>query len=272
MKSNRGTIKQLRIIQIFPKTTHVADAPRVGLAREENARAILGTVPVEPDGSAHFSLPAMKPVLFQALDENGLAYQTMRTVTYVQPGERVACFGCHESRSTTPANQTAMAFHRPASVIEPGPLDGRPFSFVEVVQPVFDEHCVRCHGPEKQDGKLDLSGKPREGFSQSYWALCGDLDFWGAGTNPTNASAAWVPRFGGRNQIQVTPPGGLYGARGSRLIKLLQAGHYDANLSGEDLRRIAAWIDCNAIFYGVYRPDEQAQQLRGETLAMPDVQ
>ncbi len=51
----RGTIKQLRIIQIFPKTTHVADAPRVGLAREENARAILGTVPVEPDGSAHFS-------------------------------------------------------------------------------------------------------------------------------------------------------------------------------------------------------------------------
>ena len=130
-----------------PRTSR--DAPRVGLAREENARAILGTVPVEPDGSAHFVVPAMKPVLFQALDENGLAYQTMRTVTYVQPGERVACFGCHESRSTTPANQAAMAFHRPASAIEPGPLGGRPFSFVEVVQPVLDEHCVRCHGPEK---------------------------------------------------------------------------------------------------------------------------
>ncbi|MHB0956763.1 MAG: HzsA-related protein [Pirellulaceae bacterium] len=269
---DRGTIKELRIIQILPKTTHVADSPRVGLAREENARAILGHVPVEPDGSAHFVLPAMKPVLFQALDEHGFAYQTMRTLTYVQAGERVACIGCHESRLTSPLNQTAIAFHRPASLIDPGPLGGRPFSFVEVVQPVLDKHCVRCHGPEKQDGQIDLSGTPRDGFSQSYWALCGDLDFWGPGTNPTNAATALVPRFGGRNQIQVTPPGGLYGARGSRLIKLLQAGHYDANLDPEELRRVAAWIDCNAIFYGVYLPEEQARQLRGEMLSMPDVQ
>ena len=116
----RGTIKQLRVIQILPKTTHLANTPRVGLALEENARAILGTVPVEPDGSARFLVPAMKPILFQALDEDGFAYQTMRTVTYVQPGERVACFGCHESRLTTPANHLASAFHRPASTIDAG--------------------------------------------------------------------------------------------------------------------------------------------------------
>jgi hypothetical protein len=268
----RGTIKQLRIIQILPKTTHVANTPRVGLALEENARAILGTVPVEPDGSARFMVPAMKPVLFQALDDDGSAYQTMRTITYVQPGERVACSGCHESRLTTPTNRVALALHRPASAIDAGPYGGRPFSFMEVVQPILNEHCVRCHGPQKQDGNLDLSDTPRDGFTQSYWALCGDRDFWGAGTNPTTASEAWVPRFGGRNQIQVTPPGGLYGARGSRLIKLLRAGHYDAQLIDEDLRRFAAWIDCNAVFYGAYRPDEQARQLRGEVLAMPDVQ
>jgi hypothetical protein len=43
-------------------------------------------------------------------------------------------------------------------------------------------------------------------------------------------------------------------------------------LSAEDLQRLAAWIDCNAVFYGVYRPDEQARQLRGEVLPMPDIQ
>ena len=78
--------------------------------------------------------------------------------------------------------------------------------------------------------------------------------------------------FGGRNQIQVTPPGGLYGARGSRLIKLLTGNHYNAQLTAEELRHVAAWIDCNAVFYGAYRPDEQARQLRGESLAMPDLQ
>ena len=108
----RGSIKELRIVQILPKTTNIADSPRVGLAREENARAILGTVPVDADGSAHFVVPALKPLLFQALDENGFAYQTMRTITYVQPGERVACFGCHESRQTAPANRPMTALHR----------------------------------------------------------------------------------------------------------------------------------------------------------------
>ena len=72
--------------------------------------------------------------------------------------------------------------------------------------------------------------------------------------------------------MEITPPGGQYGARGSRLMKLLRAGHYDVKLSPQELRRLAAWIDCNAIFYGAYRPEQQARQLRGETLTMPDVQ
>ena len=36
---------------------------------------------------------------------------------------------------------------------------------------------------------------------------------------PRNAAEALVPRFGMRNQVQVTPPGGMYGARGSRLMQ-----------------------------------------------------
>lgn len=43
-------------------------------------------------------------------------------------------------------------------------------------------------------------------------------------------------------------------------------------LSTEELARIGAWVDCNAIFYGVYDPKKQAKQLKGEAVAMPEVQ
>ncbi len=267
-----GTIRQLRIVQIFPKTSPVANTPPIGMAREENARAILGTVPVEPDGSARFVLPARKPVLFQALDENGFAYQTMRTITYVQPGERVACVGCHENRMSAPLPKGILALDRPASAIDPGELGGRPFSYASIVQPVLDRHCVACHGGEKTEGGFDLTGKPHQGFSRSYVALCGDRDFWAGGTNPKNAAEALIPRFGGRNQVHITPPGGLYGARGSRLIRLIREGHYEVALSPAELERLAAWIDLNAVFYGSYNPEDQTRELRGEETSMPQLQ
>ena len=270
----RGAIKEIRVVQIFPKTTVVANTPPIGLAGEENGRAILGVVPVHADGSARFTVPAQKPILFQALDANGMAYQTMRSVTYVQPGERVACVGCHEARMSAPVRPpsalAAMA-HKPAP-LDPGPLGGRPFSFVEMVQPVLDKHCVRCHGGEKTEGKIDLTRTPSGSFTRSYLALCGDRNFWHLGTNPQNAAEALVPRFGARNQIQVSPPGGMYGARGSRLLKLLHNGHYDVKLTSDDFRRLAAWIDLNAIFHGVNNPEDQARQLRGEPVPMPEIQ
>jgi hypothetical protein len=270
----RGSINELRIVQIFPKTTNVANNPPIGLAREENGRAVLGTVPVEADGSARFLVPAGKPILFQALDADGFAYQTMRTITYVQHGERVSCVGCHEHRMSAPLRTMSdlAALRRPPSRIDAGDLGGRPFSYVEVVQPILDKHCVRCHGAEEPDGGLDLTGTPEGGFTKSYVSLLSDVDFWGGGTNPENAAKALVPRFGGRNQIQVTPPGGTYGALGSRLIKLLRAGHEDVQLGPAELRRLAAWIDLNAIFYGVYLPEDQAAQLRGEVLPIPEIQ
>lgn len=268
----RGTIKSLRIVQIFPKTTHVSNTPPIGLAGEENARAILGTVPVERDGSARFIVPARKPILFQALDEEGFAYQTMRTLTYIQPGEQISCIGCHEHRRTAPPAKEILAFRRPASPIEPGLFGGRPFSYVEVVQPILDKHCVRCHDGEKPPAQIDLTAKPDRGFNRSYWTLCGDVNFWGLGTNPDNAAKALVPRFGARNQVQITPPGGLYGARGSRLLKILRAGHEGVLLEPDELARLAAWIDLNAIFYGVYLPEDQARQLAGEQVPMPQIQ
>ncbi len=266
----RGTIKELRVIQIFPKTTWIANAPRVGIAGEENTRAILGTVPVAADGSARFLVPAHKPLLFQALDQDGFAYQTMRSTTSVQPGEQTACVGCHEHRMSAPPKLAGspLALQRPPAALDPGPWGGRPFSFLEVVQPVLDQHCVRCHGGEKTEQGVDLTAAPHDGFTRSYWALCGN----GANREPQAALPPLVPRFEQRNQIQMTPPGGQYGARGSRLLKLLRDGHEDVQLDDADWRRLAAWIDCNAVFHGSYDPADQARQLAGQRLAMPEIQ
>ena len=269
----RGRIKAIRLIQILPKTTHRANSPPIGVAREENTRAVLGTVPVERDGSAYFVAPAGKPILFQALDEDGFAYQTMRSLTYVQPGERVSCVGCHESRMTAPVNRSVVATRRPPSKIDPGPFGGRPFSFIRVVQPVLDRHCVKCHGGPKPKKGMDLSRAGHRGFTRSYWSLCPDpKKFWGAGTNPKNATEALVPCFGARNRLETTPPGGTYCALGSRLIKMLRAGHNDVKLTADEFQRLAMWIDCNAVFYGAYSAEDQAKQLRGEPLPMPEIQ
>jgi cytochrome c553 len=269
----RGTIKELRVVEIFPKTTPWANTPRIGLAGEENGRAILGTVPVEADGSARFLLPAHVPVLFQALDEQGMAYQTMRSTTYAQSGERTACVGCHEHRSTSPPplGYVPLALRRPPSAIAAGELGGRPFSYPEVVQPVLNRRCVSCHGDESVEGGIDLTGAPHEGFSRSYWTLCGDDVAWQKRRDEGDwVTQDLVPRFYMRNQIQVTRPGGAIGARGSRLMRLLKDGHEGVQLEDRELRAVAAWIDMNGIFYGVYQPEEQARQLRGELVAMPE--
>ncbi len=266
----RGTIRELRIVQVFPKLTVEANTPPIGLAGEENGRAILGTIPVEEDGSAYFTVPAQKPLMFQALDERGFAYQTMRTITYLQPGEQVSCVGCHESRMSAPPG--GKAFQRLPSSIQAEEFGSGPFSFTVVVQPVLDRHCVSCHSGEEPKGGMDLTGAPHQNFTKSYWTLCGDVDFIGMGTNPENAAKALVPRFGARNQIQVTPPGGQYGARGSRLLKMLRDGHHDVELEPREWRRLAAWIDANAVFYGAYEPENQRLQMAGEAIGMPSIQ
>ncbi|MBI5833260.1 MAG: hypothetical protein HZB16_13265 [Armatimonadetes bacterium] len=240
----RGSITALRVVEILPKTSWLANDPRIGIAGEENARTILGTVPVDADGSARFELPAHRAVLFQALDREGNAYQTMRSITWVQPGEKTACVGCHErpltaSRASRPG--VPLALTRPASQLDPGTLGGEPFSYAKLVQPILDKRCGSCHAGAEAEAKagLVLTGEPKDGLSASYLALCDD-------------KAGLVPRFPQRNQVQITPPGGQTGALGSRLMKLLRDGHHEVRLSDDERRTLAAWIDLNAVYRGDY--------------------
>lgn len=143
----RGDIKALRVVAIPPKTHPTMDYPNLGLTKDDPGKLLLGTVPVESDGSAYFRVPAGVIVFFQALDERGLAVQTMRSAAHVQPGQTLSCAGCHEHRSTAPVSRPALAAAREPSRLLPGPEGAWPLRFDQLIQPMLDRDCVRCHTP-----------------------------------------------------------------------------------------------------------------------------
>jgi len=249
-------ITHLRIIQVLPKTTPNANQPRVGMANASPGKQVLGTVPVEEDGSAYFEVPAQTPVLFQALDSQGRAVQTMRSLTYLQPGENASCIGCHEDRMKTfIATDSSIALNRERATIEPGPDGSNPLSFPVLVQPVLDRRCVSCHNSEKPEGNVVLTGEPEQQFSRSYCALIERVSY-----------SAWGRPNG--NQEPLTRPD-VFGARASKLVQMLEEGHENVVLNDDDWNRINTWIDANALFYGTFDPTDQARQLRGERIDGP---
>lgn len=257
-------IRALRILQIVPKSTPGANRPPLGLPNASPGKQVLGTVPVEADGSACFRAPVGRPLAFQALDEQGMAVQVMRSVTYLQPGEVAGCVGCHESRTTTPLRTAvALALKRSPSAIEPGPDGSRPLSYPILVQPVLDKHCVKCHGDAKPAGGLSLTGKPEGHYTVSYNALA-----------PRVSYSAWGRKGGDfrvANSEPVSAPG-YFGARGSALLKALIEKRMGASLNPEEMARLVTWMDANALFYGTFDPDDQARQQRGERIAGPKLE
>jgi len=276
-KAVRGSIKEIRVVQILPKTTRDSNNPRIGAAGEENTRVILGVTPVEADGSARFLVPASKAILLQVLNKDGFAYRTMRSSTTLMPGERVSCIGCHENKMAASAGQKLVtAMKRPAAALTPTPESGRPYGFVENVQPIFDAKCISCHNDKESKGGINLSRTiGANGYTASYQSLCYTTDSSGKTVRRVakKNQRPLVTFFAMRNQIQVTPEGGADGAIGSGLIQMLQAGHGKVELTAAELRRIGTWIDMNAVFYGVYEPEEHlAMQREGKPVPMPEIE
>lgn len=254
-------IKGLRVVQILPKTTYAADQPKVSVARQISARVVVGEVPVEEDGSAYFEAPAGVPVYFQALDENRMAVQTMRSITYLQPGEVRSCVGCHEPRQSAVAVQRPRAAVREASVPVPGPEGTRPFSYMRLVQPVLDRHCTRCHRPEGKAAKLPLTGgfaSQKAAFTRSYETLA------------RKSLVPWFDSVNGGEWIPQSTPGRL-GARASKLIGMLREGHEGVKLPADDLYRLSLWVDLNVPFYGSYEPEHVAAQRAGHDPPLEDM-
>ena len=240
----RGTIRQLRIIGVPPKVQPQMNSPRLGVSAEDPGKFILGTVPVESDGSAHFEVPSGIPVLFQALDQDGLGVQTMRSLTYVQPGQTLGCVGCHEHRDTAPQpTAVPLAALRQPSLPTLEPEGTWPLRFDRLVQPVLDQHCVRCHSPESEEP--DASGLELTP-AKAYDSLINFAD-----RDLRNLAFERDRSFVG------TMP-----AQNSRLYQLLTDpdGHFDVQLSEEDRHRLVVWMDTYAHLLGSFS-EQQEQEL-----------
>jgi len=249
-----GTIKALRVVEILPKATPIADNPHLGVSGQETGKLVLGTVPVADDGSAQFKVPPGKPIFFQALDSHGRAVQSMRTITYAQPGQTLSCVGCHEDRNSTPPVTRPVAAAEPALELTPGPDGSAPLSYPIMVQPVWDRHCISCHSGEKPKGGLDLTGEISGHFTRSYEGLMG--------------RDGLVFRFVAYNGDTGTTPM-TFGSYASKLVKMLEKGHGHVQLTRDEWDRVLTWVDVNANFYGTFIPEEQEKQQRGERIAMP---
>lgn len=251
-------IKALRVYQIVPMSVPSGAPPHETALREPTAgdsvvlaRYVLGTVPVEADGSAYFTVPAKKELFFQALDENGLAVQSMRSATYAQPGERLVCQGCHEPKHRSPEpSGLPLAMRRAPSKLKPDVDGTNPFSYPRLVQPVLDKNCVSCHVKHADKApRLDseVIEKGRQKWYASYHSLIRDYAFYSYG-----------------DRMRTIP--GKFGARASKLYKMLKEGHHDVKLTDEEMHRIAVWLDSCSIFYGVYEKEGGIAQLAGEVV------
>ncbi len=247
----RGSVKTLRVVE-SPEKRHWSPgawfgqgytAPGMNWHSLENKR-ILGTVPVEEDGSAYFRVPADTFVYFQLLDAGGMMIQSMRSGANVHAGEVASCVGCHdERRAAPPANRQAgmpLALRRGPSAIQPWHGPPREFSFMAEVQPVFTKNCVRCHDYGQEAGKrLNLAADRTTTFNTAYVELWrkGYVKCVGAGPAEIQQAYSW-------------------GSHPSRLVQVLRTpnypGHESLKLTPEELDRIITWVDLNGVYYPTY--------------------
>ncbi len=251
----RGEIKKLLVLEILPKPVNFSGGPDlVSWLGTFTLERVLGTVPVEEDGSANFEVPACRPVFFVALDDKDLSVKRMHSFTTVMPGETLSCVGCHEERTRTPLAarlSDLAALRRPPSRIEP--FAGFPdvLDFNRDIQPVLDRRCVECHRPERREGGVLLTGDLGPQWSHAYFSLL-----------------AFLQVADGRNGLGNYPPRTI-GSSASPLLKKLQSGHYDVQATPQEWRTVWLWIESGAPYAGSYAGlrNAEEQRLAGRAIA-----
>jgi len=240
----KGSVKKLRIFT-YQYSYHGMGGQnnRVGLDGPWDVKRIMGTVPVESDGSALFRIPANMPISMQPLDADGRAMAIMRSWATAMPGETQSCIGCHERQNDAPPTKRTIASRKTPSEITPwyGPTRG--FSFKREVQPVLDRYCIGCHDgkPRKDGAKIpDFIARPpvRQGgtqFTPSYMAL-----------------RSYVRGITMEGDMHMLEPYEVH-ANTTALVQMLEKGHHNVKLSTEAWDRIATWIDLNTPAHGTWR-------------------
>ena len=240
-----GTIKQLLILELLPKPINFLGGAHgfggmepFSLSGTFSLPRLLGTVPVEEDGSAYFTAPALRSLFFIALDADGRAVKRMQSFTQVMPGEKLGCVGCHERKTSGTVRRAvsvSKALARGPSKIDPSGCLFDVADFPRDVQPVLDRSCVKCHNPDTRSGGLDLCGDRNPMFSMGYYGLI-----------------AWNQVLDGRNLVQSDWPPYARGSGGSPLMKKIDGSHHGVKVSERDRRMLMQWLDASAPYAGTY--------------------
>lgn len=239
----RGTIKRLLILEDLPKPVSYFSLPGlISMDGTHTLRRVLGTVPVEEDGSAAFEAPALRGVYFVALDDKGIAVKRMQSYTMIMPGEVQGCIGCHEERTQTSGANAGqdklLALKQAPRKIEPVAGVPEVFDYPRDIQPIWDRHCVSCHSADKLSGRVNMTGDRAEWFSQSYYALF---------------AFKQVKDMFGRyaNELREHKPYG-FGTGASPLMKKIDGGHHNVKLTPLERDTVRLWIETSATFTGTY--------------------
>ncbi len=270
----RGTIRWLRVNELIPQPTQ--RVPYSSAVRFEVLKRVVGTAPVDESGSVAFEAPAGVPLQFQALDQNGMAVMTMRTFTYLQPGERASCVGCHEPRTSSPVIQPPPTAGRVLKLEPPaGPQYQGGFSFAKTVQPVLDRYCIDCHGLRETAGKIDLLGTINAtdaNIASTFRRLLPSTSYASLTRGGQNGRLVKIAQYGGAgNETWYSRPKDYF-AHGGTLAEILLKGHEKVELDPQSRQRIIDWLDLNAQFHGTYswnkdewrRPDPKGEKLLRE--------
>lgn len=225
----RRTVKSLRLHAYeYAYVQTQSDHNWHGIQSGWDIKRMLGTVPVEEDGSVIFKIPANTPVSIQPLDKDGVAVQWMRSWLTGQPGEIVSCVGCHEDQNQIVIPKRVIASQKAPHALTPPEGGTRSFTFDLEVQPILDRACIACHNGEGKAFDLRGGKKDGKGYGTSYLNL-----------HP------YVHRQGGEGDMVVLYPY-EYHPNTSELVRLLKKGHYNVQLTDAEWRKIYNWIDYNA--------------------------
>jgi len=235
----RGEIKKLLVLETLSKPINYSGKmPPISFGGTYTLERIVGTVPVEPDGSAYMEVPALRSLFFVALDENDNSVKRMHSFLSVMPGETTSCLGCHEQRWRTPVPTAAgslQALKRPPSPVKP--IAGIPdvFDYPRDIQPILDKNCIECHDYDRRSGSVILTGDHGPIFSHSYYTLTA-LQF----------------ISDGRDRLETNLPPRSVGTSASPLMKMLDGSHYNTRLTRHEQDMIRYWIESAASYPGTY--------------------
>lgn len=243
-----GEVRKLLVLEALPKPiNYTGGMDPLSYGGTFTLERVLGTVPVEPDGSAYFEVPPLRSLFFVALDKDNLSVKRMQSFVTVQPGETTGCVGCHDQRTNTlPRGLKPAASQRAPSPI--AKLAGMPavFDFPRDIQPVLDRNCVSCHDYQPHTDTAGQSMGPRAGgviltgdrgpvFSHSYCTLTIRKQF-----------------VDGRDQPRGNLPPRAIGTSASPLMRKITDHHHGVALTTRETDLVRYWIESGAAYPGTY--------------------